>query len=260
MGIFEAFILGIVQGLTEFLPVSSSGHLVFFKNLLGVADVPIFFDVMFHVGTLAAVCVVLLPEIIKILSHPIKNHLGMLVVATIPAALVGYLFNDFFESMFGGSALGICFLVTAVILALSEVIADKMRSRKRVTMKSAVVMGCMQAVAIFPGISRSGSTLAGGLLCGVDRKKAANFAFLMSIPMIIGSAVFEGKNVLETGMGDVSVAAVIVGTAASAVSGFFAAKWMLSLIQRKKLFGFAIYVAILGAFVIIDQNLTHLIF
>lgn len=135
-----------------------------------------------------------------------------------------------------------------------------MTTRRKVTTKSALVMGCMQALAILPGVSRSGSTIAGGLLCGVERRQAANFAFLMSIPMIIGSAIFEGKNVMEMGIENVPVISVVVGTAAAAVSGFFAVKFMLNLIQRKKLFGFALYVAILGIWVILDQNIFHLVF
>jgi undecaprenyl-diphosphatase len=261
MGIFEAIILGVVQGLTEFLPVSSSGHLVLLQKIMGLSDVPIFFDTMLHFGTLVAVVVVLIHEIIGIIRHPVKNHLGMLILATIPAAVVGYLWSDYFEGIFqSGSLLGFCFLATAGILTASELIAQKIHTAKPLSAKSALSMGLMQALAIFPGISRSGSTIAGGLFFGVDRTRVAKFSFLMSVPIILGSLLSSGKTAMETGLGDVSVAAVAVGTIAAAVAGFFAVRFMLALIKKTKLYGFAIYVAALGVFLLLDQYVFHLVF
>ncbi|MEI6101371.1 MAG: undecaprenyl-diphosphate phosphatase [Eubacteriales bacterium] len=261
MDFIQAVLLGLVQGITEFLPVSSSGHLVLMQQLMGLENVPIFFDTMLHMGTLVAVVVVLFWDIIGIFRHPIKNHLGMLIIATIPAAAAGYLLGDFFESVFkNGQFLGICFLATALILILSELIAARIKVKKQITIKNALIMGVMQAVAIFPGISRSGSTIAGGLFSGVDRTQAARFSFLMSIPIIIGSSGSSGMNALQTGMGDVSWTAVIAGTIAAAIMGYFAVKFMLAIIQKTKLYSFAVYVAILGVFVILDQYYLHLIF
>lgn len=261
MDFIQALLLGLVQGLTEFLPVSSSGHLVLMQQVMGLKEVPIFFDTMLHMGTLVSVVVVLFWDIVGIFRHPVKNHLGMLIIATIPAAAVGYFFEDFFESVFtGGQFLGLCFLATALILVVSELISVKMKPRKQINLKNALAMGAMQAVAIFPGISRSGSTIAGGLFSGVDRTQAARFSFLMSIPIIIGSAGSSGINALQTGMGDVSWTAVIAGTIAAAVTGYFAVKFMLSIIQKTKLYGFAVYVAALGAFLMVDQYFLHIIF
>lgn len=261
MGIFEAVILGLIQGFTEFLPVSSSGHLVLLQQAMGLKEVPIFFDAMLHFGTLIAVVAVLFLEIVQILRHPVKNHLGMLILATIPAAVVGYLWSDFFESVFSsGSLLGVCFLITAVILTVSELIATRINSRKPLTTKSALAMGLMQAVAILPGVSRSGSTIAGGLFMGVDRTRAAKFSFLMSIPIILGSVLSSGMNAADAGMGDVSVAAVAAGTIVAAVGGFFAVKFMLSIIEKTKLYGFAVYVTALGVFLLLDQNVFHFVF
>ena len=261
MGVFEALILGIVQGLTKFLPVSSSGHLVIVRNMLGVTEVPLFFDAMLHLGTLVAVVIVLFSEIAAMLRHPVKNHLGMLILATIPAGVIGIVFQDFFTEAFEGAVLGYCFLATAGILVLSEFLAQRFANKHDVTMPGALSMGLMQALAIFPGISRSGSTIAGGLFTGTNREKAANFAFLMSIPVILASVLLTGKDAAEAGsMGEVSLPALIAGTAAAAVSGFLAVKFMLSLIKKKKLYGFAVYVAILGVYVLLDQQVFHLIF
>jgi undecaprenyl-diphosphatase len=261
MGIFEAIILGVVQGLTEFLPVSSSGHLVLLQKVMGLTGVPIFFDTMLHFGTLVAVVVVLLSEIVAIIRHPIQNHLGMLILATIPAAVVGYLWSGYFESIFqSGSLLGICFLGTAVILTVSELIAKRIHAKKQISTKSALSMGLMQALAIFPGVSRAGATIAGGLFFGVDRTRVAKFSFLMSIPIILGSVVSSGKTAMDVGLGDVSVAAIAVGTIAAAVAGFFAVRFMLAIIKKTKLYGFAVYVAALGAFLLLDQYVFHIVF
>ena len=260
MEIWEAIVLGITQGLTEFLPVSSSGHLLLVRNMMDLAEVPLFFDVMLHLGTLIAVVVVLFKEIIGLFAHPVKNRLLVLIIASVPAGLVGLFCNDLVEGAYSGAALGICFLITAGILVLSEYLSSRHAKKRGINLKSGLAMGLMQTAALFPGISRSGSTIAGGLFVGTDRSKAASFAFLMSIPMILGSVIVEGKDVMEVGMGDVSTAALIAGTAAAAVSGFFAVKWMLNLIRKRRLFGFAIYVAAVGIFVLIDQSASHLIF
>lgn len=261
MGIFEAVLLGLIQGITEFLPVSSSGHLVLMQQVMGLEEVPIFFDTMLHFGTLIAVVAVLFSEIIQIFRHPVKNHLGMLILATIPAAVVGYLWSDYFESVFkSGSLLGVCFLITAVILTVSELIATRINTKKPITTKSALAMGLMQAVAILPGVSRSGSTIAGGLFCGVDRVRAAKFSFLMSIPIILGSVLSSGMNTADVGMGDVSTATIVIGTIVAAAAGFFAVKFMLAIIEKTKLYGFAIYVSVLGVFLLLDQNVLHFIF
>jgi undecaprenyl-diphosphatase len=261
MDFIQALLLGLAQGITEFLPVSSSGHLVLLQQVMGLENVPVFFDAMLHLGTLVAVVVVLFWDIVGIFRHPVKNHLGMLIIATIPAAAAGYLFGDFFESVFkGGQYLGLCFLITALILVVSELIAVRLKTKKQITFKNAIAMGLMQAVAIFPGVSRSGSTIAGGLFTGVDRTQAARFSFLMCVPIILGSVGSSGVSAMKAGLGDVSWTAVIVGTIAAGITGYFAVKFMLSIIQKTKLYVFAIYVAALGAFLLMDQSVLHIIF
>ncbi|MBS5645716.1 MAG: undecaprenyl-diphosphate phosphatase [Clostridiales bacterium] len=261
MGILEAIVVGIVQGLTEFLPVSSSGHLVLFQNIFNSQGDMIFFDTMLHVGTLVAVLVVFWQDVVSILKKPVQKLTGLILVATVPAVVATLLFKDFFEGSFEGQYLGYGFIVTAILLVAAEWVEKRYQKRRNnVKYRDAVIMGCVQAVAIMPGISRSGSTLVGGLFSGIDRNLAARFSFLMSIPVILGSLVLQGYDLIKTGVGQIAVLPTIVGMLFAAVSGFLAIRFMLNLIRKKKLYGFAIYVGILGILVILDQTVFHLVF
>jgi undecaprenyl-diphosphatase len=258
MGIFESIILGLVQGLTEFLPVSSSGHLVLLQNVFGFSEPQLFFDTMLHLGTLVAVVVVLWKDILGLFAKPFSKLL-YLVIATIPAIIATLLFKDFIESTFTGKYLGYEFLLTAVILIAAELLSARVRRRRAIKAGSAAVMGVMQAVAILPAISRSGATIAGGLACGIERKEAATFSFLMSVPAILGSVAVQGYEIFKGQNIPTDILPTIIGMVCAAVAGFFAVKFMIALITRKKLYGFAIYVAILGVFVLLDQNVFGLI-
>lgn len=261
MSVIAALILGIVQGLTEFLPVSSSGHLVLFQKILGVEGDMLFFDTLLHVGTLVAVVIVLWSEILAILKNIFGKKTWLLIIATIPAVVVTLLFEDFVEASFGGQYLGIGFIITSLLLTGSELLFAHRKTKKTdVDYLEAGGMGLMQAVAIFPGISRSGSTLAGGLAMGVERSAATKFSFLMTIPVILGSVVFQGYDLIKTGVGAVPIVPTIVGVIAAALSGFVAVKGMLKIVRSKKLYGFAIYTAILGVLVLLDQFVLHLVF
>ena len=258
MSILEAIVLGIVQGLTEFLPVSSSGHLVLLQNIFGISEPQLFFDTMLHLGTLIAVVIVMRKEIIDLFKKPFHN-LGYLVIATIPAVIVALLLNDLVEGAFAGTYLGYGFLFTAIILTLAEMLSKRRRQKRRlVSAGSAAAMGIMQAIAILPGVSRSGSTIAGGLASGLDRKKAASFSFLMSIPVILGSVLLQGYKIVGSNV-SVEWAPTIIGAICAAVSGYFAVRFMLALIQKKRLYGFAVYVLILGIFVLLDQYVLGMI-
>lgn len=262
MSILESIVLGIVQGLTEFLPVSSSGHLVLLQNIFGMNEPQLFFDTMLHLGTLFAVVVVMWKNVIKLVRNPISKTMLYLIIATIPAVVFAVVFKDFFEGAFAGMYLGYGFLFTALVLSVSEILSGRMAARRKergIGYGSSAAMGLMQAVAIFPGVSRSGSTIAGGLACGIDRKKAASFSFLMSIPVILGSVILQGAQVIRAENVQIEWLPTIIGTVCAAVSGYFAVRFMLALITRKKLYGFAIYVAILGLFVILDQHVLGLI-
>lgn len=259
MHILESIVLGIVQGLTEFLPVSSSGHLVLLQNIFGISEPQLFFDTMLHLGTLFAVVLVMWKNIVDLIKHPFSKTMLYLIIATIPAVLFAVFFKDFVEGTFSGMYLGYGFLFTACVLSLSEILSKRIRTKKSIGAGSSAAMGLMQAVAIFPGVSRAGSTIAGGLACGIDRKKAASFSFLMSIPVILGSVVLQGYQVLSDSSIQIEWLPTIIGTVCAAISGYFAVKFMLALISKKRLYGFAIYVAILGVFVLLDQHLLGII-
>ena len=262
MGIIESIILGIVQGLTEFLPVSSSGHLVLMQNVFGVSQPQLFFDVMLHFGTLLAVVVVLWKDIVEIFKNILGKKTWLLVVATIPAVLATLLFKDFFEETFGGKNLGFEFIVTGILLIVAESVYERVSMRKYddINFTDAIVMGVMQAFAIFPAISRSGAVIAGGLLRRMERRTATRFAFLMSIPGILGSFVMEGWDLMKTGVGHVDWVGTGLGVLFAFVAGIIAVRFMIAFVAQRKLYGFAIYTLILGVLVILDQFVFHIFF
>ena len=262
MNIFQAAVLGLVQGLAEFLPISSSGHLILARLLMGISDAEaamgkyIIFDVLLHAGTLLAVVVVFWKDWWGILKNPFKSKtLLLLIIASLPALVVVVLFNDLVEQFFTGWFLGVSFLITAVFLLIAESVSAKPGVRaQKPGFKHAIVMGIMQAISLLPGVSRSGSTLTGGLCSKLDRKAAAKFAFMMSAPAILGSLIFEGKSAIENGyLAELDLVPTIVGVVIAAVSGYLAIRFMLKLIQKVSLNWFALYVAIVGVVVLALQ-------
>ncbi|MBR5280901.1 MAG: undecaprenyl-diphosphate phosphatase [Clostridia bacterium] len=256
--ILQAFILGIVQGLTEFLPVSSSGHLILFKKLFGL-DAETFglnFDIAVHVATLLAVFVVFRKTIWDLIRHPFQKTVLWLILATIPAALVGVFFDDQVEAVSqSGGFLGICFIVTAGILFFAEWFSARTKSNlemEELTWWKAGAIGLAQGVAVMPGISRSGSTLSAGLLTGLNKGSALAFSFLMSIPVIGGSLLLGVKDTLENPE-SFNVWVVLAGMIAAAISGYIAVRFMLTFIRKKGLKVFAIYLTIMGILVLADQ-------
>jgi len=271
MNVFEAIILGIVQGLTEFLPVSSSGHLVLLQRVFKVQEPSLFFDTMLHLGTLTAVFIVLWKDIWEILKKPIQKLTLFLIIATIPAVIAALLFDDSIESIFlSAKFLGWCFLFTSVLLVTAELLSrrvvknENLKNAGSMTWLHALFIGFMQALAIPPGISRSGATISGALFCKLDRDFAARFSFLMSIPAILGAVVLQAKDLIQgsAAQSEVSVnaGAVIAGTLTAAAVGFFAVRFMLKIIKEKSLFGFAIYTGVLGILVFVDQFVTRIVF
>jgi undecaprenyl-diphosphatase len=274
MSIFEAIVLGVVQGITEFLPVSSSGHLVLLQKIFDISEPALFFDTMVHVGTLAAVFVVLWQDILTILRRIIQPITGFLILATIPAVIAALILKDRIESAFSsGVYLGFAFIFTALALLTAEFLSrrgtagfGRAANRTIMTGFDALIIGICQAVAIVPGVSRSGLTLSGGLSRRLDRGFAARFSFLLSIPAILGALLLQIKD-LAAGeyssaypAGGIGVAPIIAGTLTAAVVGFFAVKFMLKIVKERSLRGFALYVAILGVLVLVDQFGTHLFF
>ena len=262
-----ALLLGLVQGLCEFLPVSSSGHLFLVSKLTsGATEQPYFgsfFTVMLHVATLIAVLFVYREQILSILKHPIQKLTLHLIVATLPTvvfALILKKFDALDDWLEKGNLLGVSFLLTAALLTVSELLCRKRKPKKSIdTMRwtDALVIGGMQAVGVLPGVSRSGSTIAGALGMRIDRKSAADFSFLMSIPAILGSLVLElYKLVKEPPAFEIDFtfgAAVILAMLVAAISGYFAVRFMIRLITKKGLLGFAIYTGVLGIIVLILQ-------
>lgn len=262
MTILQAAVLGLVQGLAEFLPISSSGHLILARAIMGISDEAaatgayMMLDVLLHAGTLLAVAVVFWKDWWGILKNPFKSKtLLLLIIASIPALIVAVFFNDFLDQFFTGWFLGVSFLITAVFLLAAEAASHKARERAHAPgVKHAVVMGVMQAIALLPGVSRSGSTLTGGVTSGLDRRAAAKFAFMMSAPAILGSLLFEGKDAIENGyMSQLALVPTIIGVAVAAVSGYLAIRFMLRLINKVSLNWFALYVALLGLVILCLQ-------
>jgi len=258
MDILEAIILGIIQGVTEFLPVSSSGHLELAKAILGDTSVPeesLTFTVVLHFATALSTIVIFRKEIFDIVkglfqfkwNDEFKFSLKI-IISMIPAVIIGILFEEELESFFGGKILlvGVMLWVTALLLLL----ADKAKNTdKKVSFSNSVIIGISQAIAMLPGISRSGATISTSVLLGIDRTKAARFSFLMVVPLIFGKI---GKDVLS---GDLNFQAsettpIMAGFVAAFVAGLLACKWMISLVKNSKLSYFSIYCGIVGTMAI----------
>jgi len=263
MTLWEAALLGIVQGVTEFLPVSSSGHLVIVQALLGVSEPSLTFDVMVHLGSLAAVLAALKDDWVPMVkgvfgknADPDGRRRILLVLAgSVPVGVVGLLFKDVLEPLFeSAAAAGLMLLATGTVLWFADRAARKSRGGAGakdlagVTFADAFWIGCGQALAVLPGLSRSGTTIAAGMLRGISRESAARFAFLLSIPAILGAAILE-LPALASGSAD--YAALLVGAAAAAVSGYFAIASFLRFLRGGALIGFAAYTWIVGVMVLV---------
>lgn len=263
MEIWQAVVLGLVQGLTEFLPVSSSGHLAFVQSLMGVelGGMDLLFDIILHVGTLVAVCAVFWRDIIDLFKRPFKTLL-YLIVATIPAGIVGLFLMDWSEdnisnSQYLGIFLAVFFTLTAILLLVTEIYAKRRSKEKELPLcwRTTIPMGLAQAVAaLFPGISRSGSTICAGVLVGGKSDELSKFSFLMSIPVILGSfAVSLVKGAVNgelsasfTAMGSNAGWCIAIGFIVAALSGLFAIKVMLGAIRKANYKWFSLYLVLLA--------------
>lgn len=257
---FEALILGLVQGLTEFLPVSSSGHLVLAKELLGIETTDnITFEIVVHAATVLSTITILWKEIINLFAKFFKfqwnyetQYICKILVSMIPIFIVGVFFKDTVEAFFGEGILlvGICLLITATLLILTHFV--KFQNRKEIGFGHALVIGCAQAIAVLPGLSRSGSTIATGLLIGNKKEDVAQFSFLMVLIPILGESFLSlvGGEMSVTTSG-IPTLSLICGFVAAYLSGCFACKFMINLVKRSKLIWFAIYCAIVGIIAIL---------
>ena len=271
MTLFHAFLLGIVQGLTEFIPVSSTAHLLIAEKLLGVpANARTFaFSVIIQLGTVFSLLLFFIRDIWQIITAfflgirdrspfgTLNARLGWLVlVATIPALTAGFLLKDVVQTMFKDplTLAGIRLLVTAGILTTVEYFDARARTLESATWQDALAVGFFQVLAIFPGASRSGSTIAGGMLRGFDRPSAARFAFLMSAPILLAAGAYESLKVIDMAGSIDFLPALVTGLATAAIVGWFAVKWLLNYLNKHSLYVFAAYCAVVGFILLIFQT------
>jgi undecaprenyl-diphosphatase len=254
MSKIEAFILGIIQGFTEFLPISSTGHLYLGRHLFGLDEAGLFLDTMLHTGTLLAVLVIYKEELVDILKKPFGKTSLLLVIGTIPAVAAGVLFDDFFDSISKtGQTIGWEFLFTGVILWMADGIRNGRKKMDQITYGDAFIIGLFQSAAIMPALSRSGLTIAAGLWRKLDRETAAYFSFLLSIPAIAGGVAYKLPELFSGNVEAVSLGSLLVATIAAALCGYAAIVWMLQFLKKKSLKIFAVYVWVLGVSVLILQ-------
>jgi undecaprenyl-diphosphatase len=252
MNWFEALILGLVQGLTEFLPISSSGHLEIADAIFGIKPAQSFyFVIVVHGATVLSTLFVFWQEILKLIKGTFQfrmneetKYLGKIIVSMIPVVFVGIFFKDFVENMFSGNltATGIEFLITALLLALAHFIKPRERD---ISYLDSFIIGIAQAVAVIPAISRSGATIATGLLLGNKKEEITKFSFLMVLVPIIGANIMEivkGKTTADS----INIPVLFLGFIVAFISGYFACKWMIDLVKKSKMIWFAIYCAIIG--------------
>ena len=256
MSWFEALVLGLVQGLTEYLPVSSSGHLAIGSALFGIeGEENLAFTIVVHVATVLSTLVVLWKEIEWILRGMFKMKMNAetryainIVVSMIPIGIVGVFFKEEVEIIFGSGLLivGCMLMLTALLLTFSYY--AKSRQKKDISIRDAFIIGLSQACAVLPGLSRSGTTIATGLLLGNDKARMAQFSFLMVIPPILGEALLDVMKMMkgENIAGDIPTLSLVVGFVAAFVSGCVACKWMINIVKKGKLIYFAVYCAVVG--------------
>ncbi len=260
MSIFQAIILGLVQGLTEFLPVSSSGHLIVFPELLGWDVSSVTFDVAIHVATLGAIIVALKDDIKKVLKGIVNNNANdkslalKVVAATIPAVIIGGLFHDVFEGWRSMAVVGSMLILWGIVLFAADQVAKRVPRVVLLTEKmpwlSVVLIGLAQVLAFVPGTSRSGVTMSVGLFAGLSKETAAKFSFFLAIPAILGAGAVTALDVLRNGL-DVPVPALMAGSAAAFISGIFAIRFLLLIIKRWSFAPFALYRVVFGVILLV---------
>ena len=257
MSILTGIVLGFVQGIGEFLPISSSGHLLLTRLILGIQeDTPALkmLDILLHVGTLLPVLIVFWKDWIHMICHPVKDPtLRLLFIASLPTLAVYLAAKKLFPAVNGfavfdsGWFLGVSFIITALFLLLCDRLAASGKRNRKVGVVQAIVMGLFQGIGMIPGISRSGSTIFGGVATGLDKKEAARFCFMMRAPAILGSLLLEGKDAVEAGyINQIELFPTLVGILVAAVCGFLAIRFMLNVITKLPLAWFSLYLAILG--------------
>lgn len=268
MSLLQGIILGFLQGITEFLPISSSGHLVLLNNIFGIKEGVLFSTVMFHFGSLISIFIYYFNDIYKIIlgfirflinlvknrriniENGYQNFALMIIIATIPTGIMGVFFKDFFEGLYSSLlAVAIAFMITGAILFISEKFLSGHKRARNISTFDALIIGVFQGCAITPGISRSGSTIVGSLFRGLNKETATKFSLLMAIPAILGASVLDFVDVILNNSMALTLP-IIVGTLVSAITGIFAIKLLVNLLKKGKLYYFSIYLWILGGVLI----------
>jgi len=259
----EALILGIIQGIAEFLPISSSGHLVVLQRVFGIEEPALTFDIIVHVGSLFAIVLVFWRDIWALIKKPFQKMTGLLIVGTIPVVVLGFFLRNAIENYFRtGLWLATAFAVTGCILLLADKFTKLPKEEKDITYLDALIVGCFQALALPPGISRSGTTIMGALSRGINREAAAKLSFMLAIIAIAGAGTLELIQVLrgEVPPANIGFSQMAVGFIASFVVGVFAIKLLLRLIKACKLKYFSYYVWGLAALILLDTWLINRFF
>lgn len=247
MTIVESIFLAIVQGLTEFLPVSSSGHLVLFQKIFGMQKAPVFFDTMVHGATLAAVIFYLKKDILDIIFSPKKNFrlVVNIIIGTLPAVFFGLFFKDFIEKTFNSLLLlSFCFFITALLLFLTKFFGEEGKDVQQINVKDSFIIGIFQASSILPSISRSGATIASGIFRGLDRKSAMKFSFLLSIPAIAGAMALQIFNISNVSLNEIYSS--LWGFFPALIFGFVSLKFLDKYMTNKKFSVFSYYCLLLA--------------
>ena len=266
MSILQSAFLGLLQGLGEFLPISSSGHLLLSRLFLGIqTDTPAMkmLDILLHIGTLIPVLIVFRKDWIDMILHPVRNKtLFLLIIASLPTLAIYLAAKKLFPAVDGFSVfdngwfLGTSFLITALFLLLCDRLSflEKNRSNGKVGILQAVVMGLFQGIGMIPGISRSGSTILGGVSTGLNKTNAAKFSFMMSAPAILGSLLMEGKDAISEGyISEISLFPAAIGIIVAALVGWLSIRFMLKVISKVPLAWFALYLAVIGVIYLVLQ-------
>jgi undecaprenyl-diphosphatase len=270
VGLFEAIVLGIVQGLTEFLPVSSSGHLVLFGALFQIEEPGMVFEVLLHFGTLIAIFIVFWSDVVmlvksglRLLTNPTRisklaaedegcRVVVNIIIATVPIVIVGLLFKDWITGLFSSPVFtGVMLMITGTILFISDRVQKGLVNMKSMTFLDGLFIGLGQAFAVLPGISRSGTTIAAGLFRKLDRESAARFSFLLSIPAVLGSQVLAVKDLIAYPATQQSMLYMVIGAAFAALTGYLAIKLLLNFVRKGRLVIFSYYTWFVGLLVLV---------
>lgn len=264
MSIFQGIILGVLQGLAEFIPVSSSGHLLVLRTLMNInenAESYLVFDILLHVATLLVVLIYFWKDWLEILKNPFKSKtLFYLFIASLPAFFAVIFFDNTIDYLSSGAFLGFNFIITGILLIIAQLVSKK-STNTTVKSKNALSMGVAQILGLLPGVSRSGSTIFGGVLSGLDKSTSAKFSFMMSAPAILGSLIYALKKAISGNyLNEIQILPTLFGMFAAFIFGFFAIKFMMKIISRINLKYFAAYAIILGILVLIRFRFGLLVF